>query len=99
MSKKKTYPTCCEARGAITNLFNMLEVMTKIHEAVDILFGKGITTPEYLIEEFEAIHRAFAYNHIWAEQSGDAKMGARQACDALYNLEALIDGLKGKHLN
>lgn len=72
--------------------------MTKIHEAVDILFGKGITTPEYLIEEFEAIHRAFAYNHIWAEQSGDAKMDARKACDALYNLEALIDGLRGKNL-
>lgn len=73
--------------------------MTKIHEAVDVLFGKGITTPEYLIEEFESIHRAFAYNHIWAEQSGDAKMSSRQACDALYNLETLIDGLKGKHLN
>lgn len=70
--------------------------MTKIQEAVDMLFGKGITTPEYLIEEFEAIYRAFAHNHIWADD--DAKMGKREACDALYNLTALIDGLKGKNM-
>ena len=92
----RTYPTCCEARGTITNLFNMLEDMTKIHEAVDVIFGKGVTSPEYVIEEFEAIHRAFAYNHIWADD--DAKMGKREACDALFNLTALIDGLRGKNL-
>jgi len=72
--------------------------MTKIHEAVDVIFGKGVTSPEYLIEEFEAIYRAFAYNHIWADETGDAKMGRRDACNALYNLEAFIDGLKGKNL-
>lgn len=72
--------------------------MTKIHEAVDILFGKGVTTPEYLIEEFEAIHRTFAYNHIIAEEAGGSRMGCHEACDALYNLTALIDGLKGKNL-
>lgn len=72
--------------------------MTKIHEAVDVIFGKGVTSPEYLIEEFEAIYRAFAYNHIWADETGDAKMGSRDACNALYNLEAFIDGLKGKNL-
>lgn len=72
--------------------------LEKVQEAVEVLFGKGTTSPEYLIEEFEAIHRAFAYNHIWAEQSGDAKMGARQACDALHNIEAFIDGLRGKNL-
>lgn len=70
--------------------------MKNIQEAVDLIFGKGVTSTEYLIEEFEAIHRAFAYNHIWAED--DAKMGKREACDALYNLTALIDGLKGKNL-
>ena len=70
--------------------------MTKIHDAVDVIFGKGITTPEYLIDEFEAIYRAFAYNHIFSDD--DAKMGKRQACDALHNLESLIDGLKGKNL-
>ena len=72
--------------------------MTKIHEAVDVIFGKGITTPELLVDQFEAIYRAFAYNHIWAEESGDAKMGRCDACNALYNLEALIDGLKGKNI-
>lgn len=72
--------------------------MTKINEAVDVIFGKGVTSPEFLIEEFEAIYRAFAYNHIWADGTGDSKMGKLQACNALYHLEQLIDGLRGKNL-
>lgn len=72
--------------------------MTKIHEAIDVIFGKGVTSPEYLIEEFEAIYRTFAYNHILAEGNGDSRMGSHEACDALHNLEAFIDGLRGKNL-
>lgn len=72
--------------------------MTKINEAVDILFGKGITTPEILIEEFESIYRTFAYNHIALEDKGDSRMNGHQACDALFNLSTFIDGLKGKNL-
>lgn len=70
--------------------------MTKINEAVDILFGKGVTTPEYLIKEFEAIYRAFAYNQVRLED--DSKMSNLEACDALFNLESLIEGLKGKYI-
>ena len=72
--------------------------MTKIHEAVDVIFGKGITTPEFLIEEFEEIYRAFAYNHIFAEENGNSRMNSHEACDALYVLESMIKGLKGKNL-
>ena len=50
------------------------------------------------IEEFEEIYRTFAYNHIIAEEAGGSRMGCHEACDALYNLTALIDGLKGKNL-
>ena len=70
--------------------------MSKIHEAVDILFGKDITTPELLINEFEAIYKAFAYNHIHSEDA--SMMNNNQACNALYNIEILIDGLRGKNL-
>lgn len=70
--------------------------MSKIQEAVDILFGKEITTPECLINEFEAIYRAFAYNHIQSENN--SIMDNNQACNALYNIEMLIDGLKGKYI-
>ena len=72
--------------------------MTKIHEAVGVIFGKGITSPEYLIEEFEAIYRTFAYNHIRAEETGDSRMNSHEACDVLHNLESFIEGLKGKNL-
>ena len=74
----------------------MKENTNKLQEAIDVIFGKGMTSPEYLIEEFEAIYRAFAYNHICADE--DAKMCKLDACDALYNLETLIDGLKGKNI-
>ena len=70
--------------------------MSNIQQAVDLIFGKGTTTPEYLAQEFEAIYRAFAYNHICSED--DSKMSKREACDALYNLESLIDGLRGKNV-
>lgn len=74
----------------------MEEKKDKLQIAVDILFGKGITTPEYLAKEFESIYRAFVYNHIWSDDN--AKLGCREACDAIYNLEALIDGLRGERV-
>ena len=73
------------------------ETKAKVQEAVDTLFGKGISNVEYLADEFEEICRAFAYNHIWAED--DAKMGRLEACDALHNLATLVDGLRGKNIS
>lgn len=77
----------------------MTETEAKVQAAIDTLFGKGITNADYLIEEFEEIARAFAYNHMALEDSGNARMGAKRACDAFYNLTALVDGLRGKNIN
>lgn len=72
------------------------ETINKLQEAVDILFGKGMTDAECLAREFESIYRAFAYNQVRLEDN--SKMSNLEACDALFNLESLIEGLKGKYI-
>lgn len=70
-------------------------ITSKIKDAVDVLTNRSYN-PDELHETLSLAYRALAYDYIMLD--GEACLGKDDMVNALYAVEAIMDGLKGKYI-